>query len=927
MHTHARNSRRRPSRSGTAALAAAGLLIAGLAAAGTSAAVPPPAPESPQALAVQNADALVASRPAFLHAGANEQFTHRQVASSGGTQYVPYERTYSGVPVVGGDFVIVTNSAGQVLSNSVAQEHSIGTLSVSPTLSSAKAESVASAQLKSVSKVEGTRLVVYALGAAPAALAWESTVDGTGDDGYSRLSVDVDARTGAVLHTQEHVMHGSGTGAWNGPAPLTINTTSSGGTFSMSPTNITNMPCQDAATNTTFTKSTDTWGNGDATNKETGCVDAEYVAQGEFRMLSQWLGRNGMDGSGGAWPIRVGLADVNAYYDGSQVQVGHNDANQWISAVDVLAHEMGHGIDDHTPGGISGNGTQEFVADVYGASTEFFINEPSPYAVPDFLVGDQVNLVGTGPIRNMYNPSLINNDPNCYSSSIPNAEVHSAAGPGNHWFYLLAQGSNPAGGPTSPTCNSSTVTGIGVQNALKILYNAQLMKTSASSYLMYRTWTLRAAKTLDPSCAQFNTVKAAWDAVSVPAQSGDPTCTVGNDFSIAVSPGSGAVNPGSSLTTTVATTLTNGSTQTVNLSASGLPTGATASFNPASVSAGGTSQLTIGTATSTPAGTYTVTVTGAGASTTHTTTFSLTVNGTGGSGISNGGFESGNLSGWTTSGASATVVNSGAHSGTYAARLGSTAATNGDANAAQTFTAPSGTGTLSFWYNVTCPDTVSYDWATATLADNTAGTSTTVLAKTCVANSGWKQASAPVTAGHSYTLTLTSHDDNYSGDPTYTLYDDVALSSSTPPPTNPITNGTFETGSLSGWTTAGTATAANSGAHSGTYAAQLGGSAPTNGDSSASQTFTATGGGTLSFWYNVTCPDTVTYDWATATLKDNTANTTATVLAKTCVASSGWTQVSSALTAGHSYTLTLTSHDDNYAGDSTYTGFDDVTVS
>jgi hypothetical protein len=76
----------------------------------------------------------------------------------------------------------------------------------------------------------------------------------------------------------------------------------------------------------------------------------------------------------------------------------------------------------------------------------------------------------------------------------------------------------------------------------------------------------------------------------------------------------------------------------------------------------------------------------------------------------------------------------------------------------------------------------------------------------------------------------------------------------------------------------------------------------------------------------VTCPDTVTYDWATATLKDNTANTTTTALAKTCVSSSGWTQVSSGLTAGHSYTLTLISHDDNYAGDPTYTKFDDVTV-
>jgi serine protease len=78
---------------------------------------------------------------------------------------------------------------------------------------------------------------------------------------------------------------------------------------------------------------------------------------------------------------------------------------------------------------------------------------------------------------------------------------------------------------------------------------------------------------------------------------------------------------------------------------------------------------------------------------------------------------------------------------------------------------------------VFCPDTVTYDWATATLKDNTSGTTTTVLAKTCVnPSSGWKQVSSALTAGHSYTLTLTSHDDNYAGDPTYTLYDDVTVS-------------------------------------------------------------------------------------------------------------------------------------------------------
>jgi hypothetical protein len=37
------------------------------------------------------------------------------------------------------------------------------------------------------------------------------------------------------------------------------------------------------------------------------------------------------------------------------------------------------------------------------------------------------------------------------------------------------------------------------------------------------------------------------------------------------------------------------------------------------------------------------------------------------------------------------------------------------------------------------------------------------------------QVSAGVTAGHSYTLTLIDHDDNYPTDPTYTLYDDVVV--------------------------------------------------------------------------------------------------------------------------------------------------------
>ncbi len=408
-----------------------------------------------------------------------------------------------------------------------------------------------------------------------------------------------------------------------------------------------------------------------------------------------------------------------------------------------------------------------------------------------------------------------------------------------------------------------------------------------------------------------------------------------NDFSISTSPTSLSVQQGTSGTDAIATAVVSGSAETISLSVSGLPSGTTGSFSPTSVSSGGSSTLTLNVGSATAAGTYALTVTGTASSGSHAASIALTVTSTAPPpppppGITNGGFETGDLTGWTASGASTSVVSSGAHSGTYAARLGSTSPTNGDSSIAQTFTVPSGTTALSFWYKMTCPDTLTYDWATATLKDDTAGTTSTVLPKTCTTNA-WTEVSANVTAGHSYTLTLTSHDDNYSADPTYTLYDDVAFGSAPPPPPPPppggVTNGGFETGDLTGWTSSGPAeSVVSSGAHSGTYAARLGSTSPTNGASTITQSFTAPSGTSqLTLWYKMTCPDTVTYDWATVTLKDTTTGTTTTVLPKTCT-TNAWTELSAAVTAGHSYTLTLTSRDDNYSADPTYTLYDDVAV-
>jgi hypothetical protein len=262
----------------------------------------------------------------------------------------------------------------------------------------------------------------------------------------------------------------------------------------------------------------------------------------------------------------------------------------------------------------------------------------------------------------------------------------------------------------------------------------------------------------------------------VSALGGTVTPPPANDFSIGATPGSLTIAQGSSGTATISTAVTSGSAGTVGLSASVSPSGPTATLNPASVSAGGSSTLTVKPG-SAAAGSYTVTVTGTEGSTTHATTLTLTVTAAPPppSAIVNGGFETGTLSGWTVTGPADSVVGNGCHTGSYCAQLGSASPTSGSSNIVQTFTVPSGATSLWFFYKGACPDTVKSAWATATLKDTTRRTTTTVLPKTCTNNGSWVKVSSPVTAGHSYTLTLTSRDDNDAGDGNYTLYDDVSV--------------------------------------------------------------------------------------------------------------------------------------------------------
>jgi hypothetical protein len=101
------------------------------------------------------------------------------------------------------------------------------------------------------------------------------------------------------------------------------------------------------------------------------------------------------------------------------------------------------------------------------------------------------------------------------------------------------------------------------------------------------------------------------------------------DFSLSASPTSLAINRGASGTSTITVTRTGGFTGGVTLSASGLPAGVSANFNPNPVTAG-SGVLTLSASTTATLGAATITVTGTGGGLTRMTTVALMVNDGGG---------------------------------------------------------------------------------------------------------------------------------------------------------------------------------------------------------------------------------------------------------------------------------------------------------
>lgn len=195
--------------------------------------------------------------------------------------------------------------------------------------------------------------------------------------------------------------------------------------------------------------------------------------------------------------------------------------NYFAAALDVVAHELTHGVTSHTSRLISrdeSGALNEAFSDIMGTSVEFLFQPPGDGPMKaDYLMGeDIVSALVPGFNRSLRDPAAFG-DPDHYSrrfvGSADRGGIHSNSLIASHAFYLAVEGG------TNRTSGRS-VQGVGAANrdqVEKAFYRGfALMLPSNATFSLARAATIQAARELyGASSDAARAVTQAWDAVGV----------------------------------------------------------------------------------------------------------------------------------------------------------------------------------------------------------------------------------------------------------------------------------------------------------------------------------------------------------------------------------------------------------------------------
>ncbi len=476
----------------------------------------PTPPEGPSSAVAQARENLADHSKAALTSPRDTFRTLKVLTDEDGSSHVRMQRLYDGLPVSGGQTIVHNGPQGGFDGVTTTIEQPLK-LKTDPGISKKRAQNTAKKEFQgSIEKTGEPNLVVDVSGEPR--LAWDTTVKGTKKDGTpSRLHVLVDAQNAEVLGARDEVnaAEGRGTGTYNGQ--VTFTTTQSGSGYRMVDPNSGDGATRNADNgNQVYTDSDNAWSDSEA-------VDVHYGVGKTYEYFATTHGFEGPAGNGNGIPRNVhvnGYDYCNAFYNGSSINFGDCNGNP-LTGIDVAAHEFSHGVTDNTAGlnynNYDAGGLNESTSDIFGTLVEFAANSPGDE--PDYLIGETVgDVFGGEALRFMYDPNRDGKSFNCYSQG-RNTDPHYSSGIGNHFFYLLVNGSQPAGYPASPTCDGSTIEqGIGNDKGGAIWFRALTRYMGPSeTYPGAADATLQAATDLYGECsAEYQQVQQAWAGVDVP---------------------------------------------------------------------------------------------------------------------------------------------------------------------------------------------------------------------------------------------------------------------------------------------------------------------------------------------------------------------------------------------------------------------------
>lgn len=298
-----------------------------------------------------------------------------------------------------------------------------------------------------------------------------------------------------------------------------------------------------------YTNSSNTWGDGKqfvegtsttSANGQTAAVNAMWGLMNTYDTLKNVLGWRAMDGKDTATHIAVHVnrAYDNAYYSDTCRCMFIGDGTYFTSlgAIDVVGHEMGHGVTAATSNlvysGESG-GLNESSSDIAGEVVEAYARaggkgEALPNDGNDWMLGTEISRNGT-PLRYMIKPSRDGSSHDAWSTALRRLDVHYSSGPNNRMFYFLAQGSRAERDHDAYSKylvkQPAAMTGIGLDAAYRIWFQASTTKfTSSTNYAEARKRMIEAAEELyGKDGREAVAVRRAYAAINVGADVDEPS--------------------------------------------------------------------------------------------------------------------------------------------------------------------------------------------------------------------------------------------------------------------------------------------------------------------------------------------------------------------------------------------------------------------